>query len=252
MMGQMFKKSLKNAAVICLCALSVFGTVTDAWAKDYYDTKYNNEKIARPYKGEPGNKLAEICVDDFQECKSTVKKDFNGDGKEETLKMSLKLAKDYRSARVRLKINKKLRIDRKISGILVNVSFYTIKVRGTCFGILLYGDEDYAEGGAEIYQYIGTSQLKKLKSYQTTGYLSVFSAYDKSLKKTVLYILDSKQLFNMYGQKWPANVLKKYKKYAKKESTSVTKSTYFKYSYKKGALKQAGLDHYYRVGMAYD
>ena len=246
------KKIWKKIVMAGLCMMMVFQSGMSAGAKDYYDMKYNHWPTKTPYKGEPDEVLAEVDVDDFQTPVSSVKKDFNGDGTEETVKMQLKIAKNYRSAKVKVKINRKLMINQKVSGILVNVSFYTVKIGDVCFGILHYGDEDYASGGVEIYRMTKDLQLKKLKSYQTDGYLSVFSAYDKTLKKTVLYMLDSKQLFNMYGQKWPANVLKKYKKYAKKEGASVTKSTYFKYSYKNGTLKRVGLDHYYRVGMAYD
>ena len=248
----MVKRIWKKIAVVGLCMMMLLESGISAEAKDYYDMKYNHWPTKTPYKGKPDEVLAEIDVDDFQTPVNTVKKDFNGDGTEESVKMQLKMAKDYRSANVKLKMNKEIKINKKISGILVNVSFYTVKVQEECFGILLYGDEDYASGGADIYRVTGDLQLEKLKSYQTSGYLSVFAAYDKTLKKAVLYMLDSKQLFNMYGQKWPANVLKKYKKYAKKEGTSVTKSTYFKYSYKNGTLKRVGRDHYYRVGMAYD
>lgn len=246
------KKCLKKLAVLGLCVLTCFGSGMTAGAKDYYDMKYNNYNTATPYKGKVEKTLAEISVDDYQTAKNSVEKDFDGDGTAEKVQLELKLAKNYRSGRVKLKMNGDIKINKKISGILINVSFYTVKVQNTCFGVLLYGDEDYASGGTDIYLLKDEWKLKKLKSYKTSGYLSVFSAYDKTLKKQVLYMLDSKQLFNMYGQKWPANVLEKYKKYANKEGTSVTKSTYYKYSYKGGVLKRGGLDHYYRVGMCYD
>lgn len=91
-----------------------------------------------------------------------------------------------------------------------------------------------------------------MKEYKTKGYLHVYTAKDKSLNKNVLYIEDDKQLLNRYGEKWPSNVLKKYKKYAKQESTSVTKSTYYKLRYKNGRLSKVEKDNYYRVGINYD
>lgn len=251
------KKILYTMMTIILSSLLLFGNSIHVSAKTFYDTKYNNLNMNnKPYSKE-NKMIAEISADNNMDYgkgyRSARKKDFNADGKKEKVALIVK-AKRYNDpkAKVVLKINGKNAIVRMDLGYPIRVAFSTMKIQGRCLAVLLCGDEDFAFGGALIYLWKNNSKLKLLKEYRTKGYLRVFMGKDKSLNKKVLYIEDVKQLLNRYGKKWPSNVLKKYKKYAKEEYTSVTKSTYYKFIYKNGRLQKVGTDRFYRVGINYD
>lgn len=254
--GGIMKKIIAIITMIGLSILLLFNNGIQVNAKTYYDTKYNNRNTKKPYS-KVNKAIAEISAGDYLGVgtgyRSSSRKDFNGDGKKEKVAFIVKAKRyDDPRAKIVLKINGRVAIVRKDLGYHYQVSFSTMKIQGKCLAVLMYGDEDFASGGALIYLWKNNNKLKLLKEYKTKGYLHVYTAKDKSLNKNVLYIEDDKQLLNRYGEKWPSNVLKKYKKYAKQESTSVTKSTYYKLRYKNGRLSKVEKDNYYRVGINYD
>lgn len=248
-------------ATVCFSLLIINCQYTKA--KNYYDTIYGNDKYAVPYEKpqnlpydiEQNHRIASIYTMDTEKKATTAREDFNGDGKEEKIKLSLKFKNNYKKTIITLKSNNKTLVNKIITNTFINhVSFSTYKLNGKCISVLMYGDEDFAGGGAIFYRWKNSKKLVTLKgNYRAKGYLSVFIAKDKKLNKEVLYICDAEQLYNLYGKTWPANVLEKYKKYADKESTSVTKSTYYRFLLKDNQLKKVGTtDSYYRVGIAYD
>lgn len=244
-------KLSKILVVASVCFSTVFAMCGQSEAKTYYEKKYDDhDNHLYPYEGEHNGPVAQVHVgDDYQP--QTVTKDFNEDGVSEKVKLTGKISKNYKTAKVSVKIDKKTVLKKTISG-YINLSFSTYEVDGQHIAVLLYGDEDYADGGAFIYKWQKNNTLKFLKKVNPKGYLGIFTGKDLKAKRNVLYIVDQVQLSNLYGNKWPKNVLKKYKKYAKQEGTSVTKRTYEKYTYKKGKLKKIATDKYYYVGGAYD
>lgn len=249
------KKRLKCLATITICFSILVMDCHYAEAKDYYDTVYGNYEYEVPYEGTQGGEIASVYTMDDEKQGVIAEKDFNGDGKKEKVKLSLKLKNNYKKAKITLKSNNKTLINKTVtSGFINHVSFSTYKLNGKCISVLMYGDEDFEGGNAIFYRWKSSKKLVRLKSnYKAKGYLSIFIAKDKKLGKKVLYICDAEQLYNLYGETWPENVLEKYKEYADKESTSVTKSTYYRFLLKDNHLEKAeAADSYYRIGSAYD
>lgn len=238
--------------VASLELLLVFSVCNRVTAKNVYDTKYGNSETEKPYKKSVHKNIVEIRAGYYENFLSSSRKDFNGDGKSEDVVFSINTDSNYQKAEVIMKINNRVSINTEISGLLENISFSTMKVKGKCLAVLLFGDNDYEGGGALIYLWKDNQKLTLLKSYKPKGYLDIYIAKDKTLNRDVLYIEDRQQLFNRYGHKWPANVMKKYKKYANTEGTSVTKTVYHKFIYKNNTLKKVGKDNYFSVGINYD
>ena len=101
-----------------------------------------------------------------------------------------------------------------------------------------------------VYEWRGT-KFKKMKSLKKE-HLKFYIASKKDTKEEDFCIEYSKQLSNHYGEKWPKNVSKKYKKYAKRKSISATHITYEKFAYQGNKLKKTGTDNYYYVSHAYE
>lgn len=246
------KRLRRMLGVASLGLLLVFSECNQVSAKNVYDTKYGNLETEKPYKKSVYKKIVEICIDCNEKFLSSSRKDFNGDGKSEKVVLSVNPDSNYQNADVIIKINNRVSINIEISVFFEYISFSTMKVQGRCLAVLLFGDNDYMGGGALIYLWKANQKLTLLKSYKPKGYLNIYIAKDKTLNRDVLYIEDRQQLFNRYGHKWPANVMKKYKKYANHEGTSVTKTVYHKFVYRNSALKKVGKDNYFRVGINYD
>lgn len=250
----------KIKKVVFLCVTVLMGMAVPVQAKEYYDTRLNNyENLATPYEGEIDSELASVCCEvDAGVAKVAKTADFDMDGKKEKVQLRVVTSKNGKRGTVTIRINGKKMPQITLKGesfCWEYVSFFTCQLNDRIIAVLLYGDNDYAGGGTVIYEWQNNDTLKKCRNYKAKGYLEVFTAFDRNLAAKVLYIRDSQQLFNAYGEKWPADVVKHYKKYvkkAKKGSISVTKSTYIKMNYPAGVLKNVEKDNYYRVSNAYD
>ena len=245
-------KISKEMVAIIVCFSMIFAMCSVTQAKTYYEKKYDDyEHRLYPHEGECDESIASVAINSVDDKSQTVTQDFDQDGVKEKVKLTGKISKNYKKANISVKIDKKTVLKKKIPA-YINLSFSTYMVDGQCIAVLMYGDEDYAGGGAFIYRWKKNNTLKLLKKVTPKGYLGICTGNDITEKRNVLYVMDQVQMSNVYGSKWPKNVLKRYKKYAKKEGASVTKRTYEKYIYKKGKLKKIATDKYYYVGSAYD
>ncbi|MDY2606951.1 MAG: hypothetical protein SOV90_03350 [Lachnospiraceae bacterium] len=248
------KKSLKTVMSCLLTAAVALSVTAHADAKNYYSTKYEVQHSRQDSIVKRRNKnLASVDLDDTNNT-GTVNKDFDGDKKKETVKLSRKFSSDYKKADISVYIKGKkqvkLNIGEKESA--SNVEFSTVKLDSTVLAVLLYGDNDYAGGGLVVYTWSKNDSIKKIMSYKAKGYLSSMVSSEKSGGKKQFYIVDSEQLVNHFGSKWPADVLKKYKKWENDENVSVTRTSFIKYTLKNNKLNKAGKDAYYHVSRCYD
>lgn len=245
---------MKKVLSFILAAALVMTVTAHADAKNYYCTKYND--IHSKQSGiidRRENNIASLDVVEDEKTDS-VKADFDKDGKKETVKLSRKYSSDYKKADIKLSIKGKKQIDISLGEKYYKeyVEFYTFNLNSQVLAVLVYGDNDYAGGGLVVYKWGKNDTLKKLMTYKAKGYLGSIVSSDTAKGKKQFYITDSEQLYNGYGSKWPSNVLKKYAKWKNNEATSVTRTSFIKYTIKDGKLKKTGKDVYYRVGYSYD
>lgn len=248
------KKSIKKVMSCLLTTAVVLSVTAHADAKDYYCTKYgeiHSQQTAIVKRME--KEMASSWVTDDQ-ITDNVKADFDGDGKKENIRLSRKYSANYKNANISLAIKGKKQINLNLGEKYCKdyVKFCTVKLGTKVLAVLLYGDNDFAGGGSVIYKWEKNDTLKKLISYKAKGYLDSFVSSDKAKGTKQLYIADSEQLYNRYGSKWPSNVLKKYAKWKNREDTSVTRTSFIKYTIKNDKLKKTGKDVYYSVSNCYD
>lgn len=252
------KECLKKIVIGILIVTLAAGACEDIEAKTYYSSTtfsstgeiYKNEYV--PYKGDI-LEISESYIAMVYSYQRQKRADFNKDGIKERVVLKARSSKNGKKAFFKIKINGKIvKKETKTSLWQEIAQFKTYEVQGKILAVLLYGDEDIAGGGAVIYEWKGKNRLRELKAYKAKGYLDVYIARDKKLKRKVLYIEDTQQLFNHGDEKWPRNVLKRYQDYADDERVSVTKTTYNKFVYKNGFLKKRGRDITYEVGLGYD
>lgn len=248
------KKIIKILMAVSLAIVLLCVDYIGAGAKDYYDKKFNPQNTKTPYT-KVNKKIAEIYVSFDENNRTSSIKDFDGDGKKEKIVLSTSgLSEKNHKVKIKITINGKAVINRKVSGDFEYVYFRTMKLQGRTLGVLECEDGygGVAESKSLIYLWKDNAQFKLMKAYKEKGHLDVFVARDKALKKDVLYISDYWQIYNRDGEKWPPNVLERYKKYADNENVSVTRTIYYKYECKNGKLKRVGKDNYYKVTYAYE
>lgn len=248
-MEGLFEKVLKFVFIVTMCLLFAMRIESQVNAQDYYNKKLNDYDKQVPYEKKGTCPQISLCFKEFNKTeKVTAVKDFNQDGNLEKVELKVKLNK-YGKGKSTIRINDTAVAEKnKTFGDCYYLKMYKLENRSIVVLSYMFSDDS---ARAVVYEWTG-NKLKEVKSIGDKGYLSIYIAKDRTLNKDVLYIQYSLQLINHYGQKWPSNVLKRYKKYAKKKNVSVTKTTYEKYSYKGRNLKKQGVDNYYRVSNVYD
>ena len=224
-----------------------------AEAKNYYSKEFNEWETQREVaiRESSSPEIGHVSIIE-DENSASMSADYNGDGKIENVRITRMRNNDYTKATITVTVNGKeavkLNLGNKLS--TMYVQFNSVKLGSSMLGILQYGDNDYAAGGINVYKWSKNS-LKLLKTYNSEGYLWSFVSSDPGKKGKYLYLADSKQFYNSSKNAWPKAIRKKYAKW-KNDSVSVTKTEFTKFVLKKGKLKKAGKDTYYKIGTPYD
>lgn len=230
-------------AVFCLCC--IMGISSEISAKEYYQKEYGlpGENFA-PYQ----QKQKAVSTLRFSSCETkTVKtvsvKDFNQDGKKETMQIITKPVNKGEFFDVTIMINNRKAVSKRTNG-----GTYFLDVYHLHGGAVLAMSWGYdAKSDAIVCEWKGNKfrvirQLSRL-------FVGFGSAKDKN---DFFYVKHQKQYTCYDTEKCPQNIMKRYKKYIKRGGASVTRITYEKYAYRKGKLKKIGTDHYYFASDAYE
>ena len=239
----------KKIAALALCSALLLSTGVKVNAKDYYKKDFGfseeSDSLYDEIKQQNDYMYLDNCgVDKTKRISS--KKDFNQDGKNEKLELCVKPMKGADKAKAIIKLNKKVAASKMTTSGDYTISTYQLS--GKTIVVLEWGWDQQRAG--VVYEWRGT-KFKKMKSLKKE-HLKFYIASKKDTKEEGFCIEYSKQLSNHYGEKWPKNVSKKYKKYAKRKSISATHITYEKFAYQGNKLKKTGTDNYYYVSHAYE
>ncbi|HBZ63036.1 MAG TPA: hypothetical protein DEO89_00115 [Lachnospiraceae bacterium] len=245
---------VKKMAVLALCSALLLSTGVQVSAKDYYQKSYGSPKNGFGPKTAAYEKtgvieyleLAEKDVGEIKAKSVTAVKDFNLDGKKEKFELCIKPTNDATKAII--KINGKTVATKNTSAIQWGVTSYKL---GTKTIVVLYWGGLDSSTSIVAYEW-KDNKLKKFSEYDYGMEICYGVMKDQKSKKQVFFIQHNEQLSNHYGEKWPKNVLKKYKKYAKKKTTSVTRIVYERYQCKGNKLEKGQTDNYYYVSDVYN
>lgn len=250
-------------AVMLVCLIAVFPIKSvEVNAKNYYDNQFNAsfyknvpyERVDEEEKECNSNSISCIWITEDTKVKRVSKlADFNLDGKKEKVEFSLNELKKGNQVIFNIKINGKIAEKNKVKNSDWLFScFSTFRLNDKIIAVLYYGDNNLSGGGAVVYEWTKSGVLKKIMTYKTKGYLQIYKAKSSKMKQDLFFIEDRQQLSNHFGEKWPANVMKHYKKYARSKANTVTKTSYAGYRFVKNKLKLLSKDNYYIVGNGYD
>ena len=230
-------------AVFCLCC--IMGIFSEISAKEYYQKEYGlpGENFA-PYQ----QKQKAVSTLRFSGCETkTVKtvsvKDFNQDGKKETMQIITKPVNNGEFFDVTIMIDNRKAVSKRTGGGTYFLDVYHL--HGGTVLAMRWGYD--AKSDAIVCEWKGNKfrvirQLSRL-------FVGFGSAKDKN---DFFYVKHQKQYTCYDTEKCPQNIMKRYKKYIKRGGASVTRITYEKYAYRKGKLKKIGTDHYYFASDAYE
>ncbi len=245
---------VKKIVTLALCSALLLSTGVQVEAKDYYQKSYGSPKEGYgpeyiPYEKRQVIDGIDLDLSSENKARSVAGvKDFNQDGKKEKLELCVKPINDEGKAKVIIKLNgKTVAIQMTING---EYGISTYKLGTSTIAVLSWGGWDECNN-LVAYEWKGNT-FKKFKVLDGSIGNDCGITKDKKSKKRVFYIQHNEQLSNHYGEKWPKNVMKKYKKYAKKKATSVTRIVYERYICKSNRLKKLETDNYYYVSDAYN
>lgn len=230
-------------AVFCLCC--IMGISSEISAKEYYQKEYGlrGENFA-PYQ----QKQKAVSTLRFSGCETkTVKtvsvKDFNQDGKKETMQIITKPVNNGEFFDVTIMIDNRKAVSKRTKGGTYFLDVYHL--HGGTVLAMRWGYD--AKSDAIVCEWKGNKfrvirQLSRL-------FVGFGSAKDKN---GFFYVKHQKQYTCYDTEKCPQNIMKRYKKYIKRGGSSATCITYEKYAYRKGKLKKIGTDHYYFASDGYE
>mgnify|MGYP004506148029 FL=1 len=230
-------------AVFCLCC--IMGISSEISAKEYCQKEYGlPEENFAPYQ----QKQKAVSTLRFSSCETkTVKtvsvKDFNQDGKKETMQIITKPVNKGEFFDVTIMINNRKAVSKRTNGGTYFLDVYHLHggtVLAMSWGYDAKSDAIVCEWKENKFRVI--RQLSRL-------FVGFGSAKDKN---DFFYVKHQKQYTCYDTEKCPQNIMKRYKKYIKRVGTSATRITYEKYAYRKGKLKKIGTDHYYFASGGYE
>ena len=231
-------------AVFCLCC--IMGISSEISAKEYYQKEYGlpGENFA-PYQ----QKQKAVSTLRFSGCETkTVKtvsvKDFNQDGKKETMQIITKPVNKGKFFDVTILIDNRKAVSKRTQGDTYFLDVYHLH-GGTILAMRWGYDE---QGDAIVWEWKG-NKFRVIRQLSDILIIRFGSAKDKS---DFFYVRHQKQYTRYDTEKCPQNIMKRYKKYIKEEWSSATRITYEKYAYRKGKLKKIGTDHYYFASGGYE
>ncbi len=230
-------------AVFCLCC--IMGISSEVSAKEYYQKEYGlrGENFAPYQQIQKAVSTLRFSGCETKTVKTVSVKDFNQDGKKETMQIITKPVNNGEFFDVTIMIDNRKAVSKRTNGGTYFLDVYHL--HGGTVLAMRWGYD--AKSDAIVCEWKGNKfrvirQLSRL-------FVGFGSAKDKN---GFFYVKHQKQYTCYDTEKCPQNIMKRYKKYIKRGGSSATRITYEKYAYRKGKLKKIGTDHYYFASDGYE
>lgn len=230
-------------AVFCLCC--IMGISSEISAKEYYQKEYGlrAENFAPYQQKQKAVSTLRFSGSETKTIKTVSIKDFDQDGKKETMQLITKPVNKGEFFDVTIMIDNRKAVSKRTKGGTYFLDVYHL--HGGTILAMRWGYD--AKNDAIVCEWKG-NKFRVIR--QLSRLLVGFgSAKDKN---DFFYVKHQKQYTRYDTKKCPQNIMKRYKKYIKGDGSSVTCITYEKYAYRKGKLKKIETDHYYFASDGYE